>query len=134
MMFCWNYIICLIGKDNPTARHIRPDTTFAMGGIWYAEKDCYFNVLGGMNENYFGYGGEDNDAYERACFAYKISAVSYMSYPLAHQYHDWAKPNQNCGKYFEITKKYPEIIIKRLKEANLGNKEAPSVIEIEDLL
>jgi len=105
IMFCWNYIICLIGKDNPVSRHIRPDTTFAMGGIWYCDKRFYFDKLGGMNENYFGYGGEDNDAYERACFATQLLSVTRIAYPLAHQYHDWEKPSENCIPLFEITRK-----------------------------
>jgi len=134
IMFCWNYIICLPGKDNPISRHIRPDTTFAMGGIWYVDKYFYFNQLGGMNENYFGYGGEDNDAYERAIFINRTPSVSYIPYTLAHQYHDWAKPSEHSVKYFEITKKHPNIIIQRLKEINIGQRKAPSLIEMEDLL
>ncbi len=133
IMFCWNYIICLPGKDNPVSRHIRPDTTFAMGGIWYAEKDFYFNEFGGMNENFESYGGEDNEAYERACFAIKSGAVAYMPYPLAHQYHHWEAPSENCSKLFNITKFNPETIINRLRSVNLGNKEAPTLIEMEDL-
>ncbi len=133
IMFCWNYIIALIGKDNPIARHIRPDMTMAMGGIWYAKKDFYFNEFGGMNENYFGYGGEDNDAYERACFAMKVPAVSYMPYPLAHQYHDWEPQSNRAINYFDITRKYPQEIINRLKSIGVGNSDHPSLINVEDL-
>lgn len=133
IMFCWNYIICLIGKDNPVGRHIRPDMTCAMGGIWYCEKDFYFNKLGGMNENYFGYGGEDNDVYERACFVLNKTSISYMPYPLAHQYHDWVKPDENCTKYLDITKSRTSTVIERLKEVNHGNKTAPTLIQLEDL-
>ena len=134
LMFCWNYIICLIGKDNPISRHIRPDTTRAMGGIWYVEKYFYFNEFGGMNENYEGYGGEDNDAYERASYLFKSPHVSYMAYPLVHQYHDWEKPSENCVKYFEITRRNPEQIIEKLKNIERGNMNSPTYIKMKDLL
>ena len=130
LMFCWNYIIALYGKDNPISRHIRPDTTMAMGGAWYCYKDFYFNEFGGMNENYFGYGGEDNDAYERARYLFNNSPPT-MNYPLAHQYHDWVKASDTAMK-FVITREHPKEIIERLLSANLGNKNSPTIINMED--
>lgn len=131
IMLCWNYIIGLIGKDNPISRHIRPDMTAAMGGIWYANRDYYFNNFGGMNENYFGYGGEDNDAYERA-FVLMNGPPAFMPYPLIHQYHDWEKPSE-CVKQWEITRAYPKEIINRLKKVSLGNPISPTLIQMNDL-
>ena len=133
MVICWNYIIGMPGKDNPIARHIRPDAVLTLGGIWYAERNFYFDEFGGMNENFFGYGGEDNEAYERACAIARIYPLSYIAYPLVHQYHDWEKQSPVAIKYFELGRKYPHIIRDRLKKANIGNLEHPTLIKMDDL-
>ena len=133
IMFCWNYLIALYGKDNPVSRHIRPDMTRAMGGIWYCDKNFYFNKLGGMNENYFGYGGEDNDVFERALFLLEHTP-SVIPYPLAHQYHDWEKQADRAINYFEITRANPDKVIQRLITAGIGKIEDVTLIDMEDLL
>jgi hypothetical protein len=116
------------GKDNPVSRHIRPDMTRAMGGIWYCEKDFYFNTLGGMNENFFGYGGEDNDVFERATYILNRTPA-YVSYPIVHQYHDWMIPSSSANKW-EYTRDNPLKIITLLKYSNLGKDEQPTIIDI----
>ncbi len=128
ILFCWNYIIAMPGKDNPVSRHIRPDMTRAMGGIWYCEKDFYFNTLGGMNENFFGYGGEDNDVFERATYILNRTPA-YVSYPIVHQYHDWMIPSSSANTW-EYTRDNPLKIITLLKYSNLGKDEQPTIIDI----
>lgn len=133
VMVAWNYLIGLPGKDNPIARHIRPDMVRTLGGVFYAFKPFYFDILGGMNENFEGYGGEDNEAYERACVALKLTSLSWMAYPLAHQYHDWEVPHPGVVGYFEIGRKHSKEVSKRLVEAELGNPNHPTFIKLEDL-
>lgn len=60
----WDTIMKLPGKDEPVARLLR-NTILTAGGVFWCRKDFYWEV-GGMNENYFGYGGEDNDFWVRA--------------------------------------------------------------------
>jgi len=126
--FCWNYIICLTGKDNPHYRHIRPDTTAAMGGIWYAHKEYFLGPFGGMNEAFFGYGGEDNDAYERVLALRNMRGPDVIPYPLAHQYHDWVKPSVSATPYFEKTKKYPREVCSLIRQFGVGNESRPAPI------
>lgn len=132
IMFCWNYLIKLPGKDEPISRHVRPDTTMAMGGIWYARKDIYFEKFGGMNENYAGYGGEDNDAYERVCSVLGIPAPVAIPYPLAHQYHD-NEPPSSTVKLWEKARANPQLVNLRIKKAVIGDREKPTIINMDDL-
>jgi predicted glycosyltransferase involved in capsule biosynthesis len=133
IMFCWNYLALLPGRDNLVCRFTRPDKTRAMGGIWYAEKEFYFNQFGGMNENYEGYGGEDNDAYERACHLLGLQHISYMAYPLVHQYHHWENPDSNAIPLFEKARAHPKLVCERIINANVGKKSAPTFIRMNDL-
>lgn len=129
-LICWNWLVAMPGKDNPIVRYIQPYQTRAMGGIWYANKDFYFNTIGGMNENFLGYGGEDNEAYERVCHALDLSSVSYIAYTLVHQYHDWEKPYDNVVKLFEIGREHPGRTSNRLKAACVGQIDKPTFIEM----
>ena len=133
VFFCWESLIAEAGRDNPKERIIQPHMTMAMGGIWCIESLLYWNV-GGMNENFFGYGGEDNEMFERiaAVIGY-LPCQSMMHYTLTHQYHHWVKPSAVATPLFEIGKKYPVEIIRRLKEKNLGQITGPTLIEMGDL-
>lgn len=133
IMVAWNYLIGLPGKDNPISRHLRPDMLRTLGGIWYANKDFYFGKFGGMNENFEGYGGEDNEAYERACSILGLSNLSYIGYPIAHQYHDWEPQHSWAVPGFELGRKYPIEVTARLIQANVGKRERPTFINLEDL-
>lgn len=133
IMLCWNYLIAAVGRDNPITRYITPDMTAALGGIWCADKDFYFTKFGGMNENFLGYGGEDNDAYERSKFLMGLESIGYLAYTITHQYHDWEKQHTNAIKYFEIGRKYPQIVSDRIVNAGIGQLSGPTMIDIESL-
>lgn len=138
IMMLWNYLAKLVGDEEPICRFVRPDMTRALGGIWYSTKSFYWNIFGGMNENYEGYGGEDNDGFERAVYALQTlgSSDSYLSvalYPLVHQYH--SNEQQSISVYEWVkTRAYPKIVIQRLKEQNLGNLISPCKIKMDDLI
>lgn len=132
VMICWDTLIALPGRDNPITRYIYPNITRALGGIWYANKKYFFENLGGMNENYSSYGGEDNDIYERATLLQKHPIVM-IPYTLVHQYHHWEKPAQNADYLFNISLQNCYIITERIKSTGCGNPEHPTLIDMDDL-
>lgn len=132
VMVCWDSLICLPGRDNPVVRYVKPTITCALGGIWYTYKPYFLGTLGGMNENYASYGGEDNDIYERALLAQK-HPLAIIPYTLVHQYHHWEKQASNADHLFNISRQNCEIITERLKSTAIGNTAHPTLIDMEDL-
>lgn len=133
--FCHGYdwIVLLPGRDNPVTRIRHHSTIEASGGSWWTEKDYFFNILGGMNENYYGYGGEDGDLYCRAkhlSMKSGYSDVPMLPYPVGHYYHHWEPLSQKAHASWN-TKKNPQAVIKRLCEVNLGNTEQPTLINMD---
>lgn len=135
MFMCWDELIAMEGKDNPRRRFIRPPMTVALGGIWCAERQYYFSEFGGMCENFWGYGGEDNEAYERAVLLLDIPTPNFhmMRYTLTHQYHDWEKPHNDATSLFLKCRAHSLEICKRIKERGIGRLDAPSLIRLDDL-
>jgi len=133
---CWDKIILKAGKDNPVERNQNPNISETIGGCFYFDKDYYFNVFGGMNENFRGYGAEDNEAYDRLLYLSE-RPIPRMEYTLTHQYHDWAKVDDREGSDYRanlwvwlFTKKHPRLVIDRLKQAGVGKSESPTFIAI----
>lgn len=135
--FCigWTNLIHSPGKDQPYYRHVSPITTEAAGGVFSFNKDFFINHVGMMNENYEGYGGEDNDLFYRAQYILVTnnSAIFYVPYALLHYYHDWAPANIGNVELMEKTKNNIPEVIKRLKHARLGDIKAPTKIDMFDL-
>lgn len=130
----WDWIIKLPGKEEPVARMVRT-TALTAGGCFWIDKLFYWEC-GGMNENYFGYGGEDNDFWIRAnCIMGKknLKNVGNAPYPMAHTYHDCAVPSPARFDILNKTIQFPEIITDRLKKVSLGNMSNPTLIDIKDL-
>jgi glycosyltransferase involved in cell wall biosynthesis len=130
---CWSEYICKAGRDNPKDRiHYFPVTISAMIGAFYSTKDFFFNILGGYNENYFGYGGEDNDIYYRA--NYLLEEIPKMEYTLIHNYHHWHPKNganplsTDREKILKITLDNPNEVIHKLIKANIGDRKCPHII------
>lgn len=132
---CWDKMIAIAGKDNPKERIVLNETIRTMGGIWYANRDFFFNQLGGMNENYFGYGGEDCDLYLRACSALASKEVHRMQNTITHLYHDWEYiDHSEIPDYvhkLNFTRNNTQRVIQRLKRAAVGRKEKPTLIDME---
>lgn len=135
MFFCWDVLMAQPGKDNPNLRRIMPENTVAMGGIWCAERKFYLETFKGMNETFFGYGGEDNDAYDRGCYLKNNMPIIYskLHYELVHQYHDWEPPSNIAADYSLITRKNPKEVQDRLNKVTLGQLAAPTPIEMADI-
>ena len=131
----WSWITKLPGRDEPIARIIRPSIMTA-GGIFWILKEFYWSI-GGMNENYFGYGGEDNDFWIRAnCTlgSKNVNNVKDCPYPLVHTYHDNAVPSKERFVHLDRTVQYPDAVIKKLKMQELGNCKNPTVVDFDDLV
>lgn len=128
---CYNVITSMPGRDNPKERTVKFDRMNAMGGVWYVNKSFFFNEIGGAHENYFAYGAEDNDIWFRA--KYVNGQVLTMNYHLIHSYHHWSSPSPTRISILRTTEKYPSEIINRLKAANVGNPNSPTLIDIEDI-
>ena len=139
--FCaYLYLKLLPGKDNPQERLVSSVHLEAVGGAWLCYKDFFFNTLGGMNENYFGYGAEDNDMWWRVQHWYTNSFNNGAVYPIPmlpfnmeHQYHDWAPFTSERYDMLNKTRNHPDIVIKRLIEAQLGKESEPTLIKTEDI-
>jgi len=139
--FCaYLYLKLQPGKDNPVERLTSSSYLEAVGGAWFCYKDFFFNVLGGMNENYFGYGAEDNDMWWRVQSWYNKTLGNNDKYPIPmlpvnmiHQYHDWAPFKPDRYDMLNKTRNHPEIVTQRLIEANLGKESGPTLIEIKDI-
>lgn len=132
---CWQYIISMPGKDQPIARLITKDVLTA-GGAFFINKGFFWSA-GGMNENYFGYGGEDNDLWvrvNRLLGDRTAHNVPSMPYALGHWYHDWAAPSPDRFYPLNRTNQHTNTVIERLKAAPLGNPAAPTLIELADLI
>lgn len=131
----YDWIALMPGRDNPIIR-IKPHSELhAAGGSWSSTRAFYWKILMGCNENYFGYGWEDQDIHIRARHVLN-APIPEIDYPIIHQYHHWhpatgANPwvDQSGGITFSTLKLEPQIIIDRLKTVVLGRVEEPTLID-----
>ena len=148
----WSEYVCMSGRDNPKERrHYWPKTIRAMIGSFYSTKDFYFHKLGGYNENYFGYGAEDNDICYRAkyvlekdeikknnfdFFYEEYSPIPMINYTIYHNYHHWHPStgpdplNPDREKILNVTIKRPQEVINKLVTTNIGNFKHPTLINL----
>jgi len=127
------YLDLLKGKDEPQVRRTSSFKLEAVGGSWFVDKDYFFDKVGGMNENYFGFGAEDNDIWQRINYLHGTDPIPMMPYNMQHQYHDWAPAADGRLDLLNRTWNHPDTVIEKLKEANLGQKSGPTLIDISDV-
>lgn len=127
----WSYMVCLPGRDNSIPRCVTPNYTLTAGGVFVTTRDFFFRV-GMMNENYEGYGGEDNDLYYRAQELRGSKLIWQMPYALAHSYHDWAEPDESREFILEKTRQHPMETIKILNKHkdSMGNLKYPVIVPV----
>lgn len=99
-----------------------------------AQRDFFFNALGGYNENYFGWGGNDND------IAWRARHILGKDYRLPGSiYHIWHQRQYTEFLKWErksiwlTTKRNPQVVTDRLKKANLGKDQDFTLIDINDI-
>ena len=135
----WSTFICMPGRDNPYMRIHVPKTIRCLIGAWGCEKDYYFHVFGGYNEDYFGYGREDSDIWHRATAL--LGKIPVMDYSLVHYYHNWHPDNganpliredKRANAILERVMANPDEIRKMLLQVKIGNKEHPTLLHNMD--
>ena len=99
------------------------------GGSIIAERDAYFDI-GGFDESFVGWGGEDNDFWDRACAFGRVRAFAFL--PLIHLYHA-SQPGKLFGetaaveRYRRIEGIPPRERIERLRARRQGEMSGPAV-------
>jgi len=103
------------------------------GKITCVDKIFYEKVWGGFNENYFGWGLEDNDGAFRA--SHILGHFPVMPYKIIHLHHptNVSHPSDVSRDVWWVAEHNPAEISKRLVAANLGQLTGPTVIDISDI-
>ena len=131
----WNEILKQAGRDEPQERIVSPIIRTA-GGVFWVKKDFFWSI-GGMNENYENYGGEDNDFWYRANYelggSIKRLVGPHLLYRMTHIYHHNAEASPDRLRHLNLAVEYPKEINMRLRISNLGKKEKPTNIYVDDL-
>ena len=114
--------------DGREGKPIRPHVWTAAGVAYCFNRAFFFKQLGGFNENFFGWGGMDNDTALRAL---KLLG-EYPVLPGCTLYH-LAHGGRKGGKGpWGLTRKHPMQVTEKLRKAKLGRKEGPTVIRFHE--
>lgn len=99
-----------------------------------ANAKFFWDRLGGYNENYLGWGGNDND------IAWRAKHILGKEHKFDHKlYHLWHAKGYSKfllwhrRSIWETTRKHPYEVTKRLKQANLGRQKEPTFIPLKDI-
>lgn len=97
------------------------------GGSIAITRDAYHRI-GGMDESFIGWGGEDNEFWERAL---TLKVWSYGFLPLAHLWHPAQagkyQPNNQASKHYKTLSETPaEARIGRLQLIDTGRNSGPT--------
>lgn len=100
-----------------------------------ADKEFFFNILGGYSENLFGWGGNDQEILARANHFMGYHARA-LPVPIFHLWHPrgYAKPSGANRTLVKLSRRYPKLISKRIKKAQVGKKSNPTLIQVNDLM
>jgi len=114
------------------------DTMAACGAATCVDKEFFFDKYGGFNENYFGWGAEDNDNAIRANTI--LGKFNYMDYNVGHLSHqsdrikcrEKATSPENMNQ-FHITCRNPNEITRRILLSGIGKLSGPTTINVSDI-
>jgi glycosyltransferase involved in cell wall biosynthesis len=103
------------------------------GAILVYNKNWYWNTFGGYNENFFRYGWEDKAATETIKFLLSkndesMNRIGYECAHLNHRAKDVRNMMINENLFYQYTKMNQNELINRIKNANVGKKNTPSLI------
>ena len=99
-----------------------------------SRKSFFFRELGGYNENFLGWGGNDNDIAWRAL--HLMGKENPLKYTLYHQWHqkDYSKNMLwNRRSVWLTTYRNPSTVTERLKSIHVGNPKHQTYINIKDI-
>lgn len=115
-------------------------TTGTSGSLRYAgfsvaaDKNYFFDALGGYNENYPGWGGNDNDIAWRS---YKVLNAEFRLpkdiFHLWHPAHYKRFLTKERKSIWLTTYNHPEKVTSRIKNLNIGNPKTPTFIDLKDI-
>lgn len=111
--------------DEPPERIVQ---NLEAGGSVAVGRDAYF-AIGGYDEAFIGWGGEDNEFWERAR---TLAVWPYGYLPIVHLWHTpqagkkSRQDNANLSLYEERRKVAPEERIARLRRINIGAVSGPA--------
>lgn len=124
----WETLLKEAGRDEQNDRTVSSQVIKTAGGIFWIDKYFWWEC-GGMCEEFFGYGGEDNDFWQRANVMlggdWKHCWVHRFPYTIGHTYHHDAVVTSERLHILNITAEQPHEVIKKLKRYPLGNKSGP---------
>jgi GT2 family glycosyltransferase len=98
------------------------------GGSLAVKRDAYF-AIGGFDESFVGWGGEDNEFWERAQTR-KVWPYGYI--PILHLWHapqpnkSWGEQSSAKERYWQLTRISPETRIEKLRMLPFGRVEGPT--------
>lgn len=100
------------------------------GGSIAATREAYFDIAG-FDESFVGWGGEDNDFWDRAAVGGKVYEFGYL--PLIHLFHEPQEGKRRgreapaVRRYYEIRSIPPQQRIATLRQREMGQPSGPSV-------
>ena len=108
------------------------DGTFGVATI--IDRWLVVEKLAGFNENFVNWGGEDVDFAHRARAATGVDPM-IIDYRTMHLFHPWRLPGSDFQSkiLFIATVRWPDEVSRRLLEANLGQLESRTEIDVSDL-
>lgn len=116
-------------------RRLRPATVVQnpQGGSVVASRDAYFSI-GGFDESFVGWGGEDNDFWDRARTTGTVWDFGYL--PLIHLHHE-AQPGKIGGtaaveRYRRLESVPPATRIERLLRREQGRAAGPALDDVSE--
>ena len=114
------------------------DPTCSCGASTCIDRKFFFESFGGFNENYFGWGAEDNDSAVRArAIIGKFECVDYSIGHLNHDddriLHREKSTSENNLSQLRITQKHATEITRRILTSNIGSIHGPTTIKTSDL-
>lgn len=103
------------------------------GAILVYNKNWYWEVFGGYNENFFRYGWEDKAATETIKHLLKkndenMDRIQYECAHLNHRAKDVKNMNINEKLFYDFTKMNQDDLVSRIKSVMVGKKNSPSTI------
>lgn len=103
------------------------------GAILVYNRNWYWDVFGGYNENFFRYGWEDKAATETIKFLLNkndntMDRIEYEAAHLSHRSKDIRNMDINEKLFYKFSSMDQTELIKKIKEANVGKKSHPSTI------
>ncbi|GAG94612.1 unnamed protein product [marine sediment metagenome] len=125
--------------DPREGRQLRPNIWGGAGAAYGFDKDFFFNRFGGFNENFYGGGGDDNDATIRFSKLFDRNHQKKRPYHVIPDCTIYHLPHGDRkvvpkgvpggGRQWDLMRKDPMGVTEKLLKANLGKREHPTLIK-----